>query len=394
MVSKKESILRISITLLLFIISNNSICQSIEGIWIQDYVREINIAEESSSSTEKEFESLLKQLDTLLTKIDAPKIDTFYQTAILPYFFNSNGQLNIYRDSGKYAMHNDSIFITINKETFRGVIDGEEFTLFYTNKTSGHFFKHHYDSIETLNGVFESSWWKIYEGQKELFSVKFDSTHNGTIKRFDYSATSVLFKGFTNFYGVPLLAITDMDILDSHVFILTNYSDDHFEAIYYYPNPYDTIPERMKVHGRRIDYNENDLDKISNQLIGSWYTNDISNVGAYMTDYDTLVNTFCKLQLRNDQTYEMHYGGNLMSESGGHFSDNRMTGMWKLGKTGEYIEVSYFLKDVFTDDPYEVSRYFTIHNLNSESLHLSADLYALDIEDVAVRNIYLELTRQ
>ena len=259
MANKKESMLRISITLLLFILSNNSICQSIEGMWIQDYVREVYIAEESSSSTDKEFESLLKQLDTLLMKIDAPKIDTFYQTIITPYFFNNNSQLNIFRDSGKYSVLNDSIFITINKKTFRGLIDGEEFILFYDDKTSGHFFKHYYDSLETLDRVFESSWWKIYEGQKELFSLMFDSAQNGTIKRFDYGATSVLFKNFINFYGVPFLAITDMDILDGHVFILSDYSDDHFEALYYYPEPYDAIPERMKVHGKRIDYNEIDL---------------------------------------------------------------------------------------------------------------------------------------
>ena len=113
-----------------------------------------------------------------------------------------------------------------------------------------------------------------------------------------------------------------------------------------------------------------------------------------MSDYDTLVNTFCKLQLLSDQTFEIHYGGDLMNESGGHFADNRMTGKWELGKTGEYIEVSYFLKDVFTDDPYEVSRYFTLYDLNSESLHLSADLHALDIEDVTVRSVYLELTKR
>ncbi len=385
--------MRVLTILLILIIANNSICQSMEGVWVQNYVREV-IDKESQSSQKHKSDPLLLELDSLLKNIDAPKIDTFYQTIIKPFFFNESYQLITLADTGKYTVRNDSILITIKEKTLKGLLTGKEFMLFYNDQTMGHFFKWDYDSLLLSDDIFKSSWWKIFKGQDELFSVEFEDLRKGTFKRFDYGSTSELFKNSINFFGIPFLALTDQDVLDSHILMILDYSDDHFEGIYYYPEPVDKIPEQMLIRGKRMNYDTVELKEIKNKLVGNWYTEDLDNLGAYMFEYDTLVNTFCKLRLSDDQTFEMHHGGDLVNDTGSIFVEKRISGSWDLGKTGEYIKVSYLIEDSFSDDFYELTEYYSIRDLNSQSLRLNTNLNALDMDDTVVRSVNLKMTKK
>lgn len=115
--------MRVLITSILILLSALSgICQSIEGMWIQEYSVYIESNDSIPVFDEQNFDSVYWEV------YDTPKLDTTYYSAANPIYFTKELHVYSLKDTGVYTILNDTIFIDFNKRatTEKMVMDGEE----------------------------------------------------------------------------------------------------------------------------------------------------------------------------------------------------------------------------------------------------------------------------
>ena len=351
-------------------------------------------------------------VELLKTKTAYSRDTTYYQSNTIIDFIDHKNvifkTLGKEKSNGKYKIKDSIINITIGNDTINGKIYNSKIelilsetkreitTIIFTKITPTELTS---SQLKKIKDIYNTSWKTETNKDSRSFNLKFYFLDKDSL---DFmNKTKLKISQITKYTGYTTEGNYTIDSYKNHFFIGVFNYDNLNEYVYhiykyknqkYFAKTYDYMhfshappPLKDVIFSKKENLTKNEKEKISKLIIGEW--KGIKNPIPFDTiysKYEKLENQKLKLKLDKNKQFELKYSGFFSKKNEKKSIIKELSGYWKLGNSGDFIEFTTKDSRIF---------YFTIKKLSENKLKIYCRLESLEQNNFYYSNTLIELEK-